>query len=178
MQLNPSVSKNPSRKTQLQTSHALLYGLLDVAKDVSGAVSCVQCQLCQYFWREMAVDGKRKRTRTVEDCHPGSETLQFSFPSTIDDDLIGIIFFNSDEEVPVEHALHGIWLKTKRNVLSRTTMPATISTPPLTDLRSPFSEEKSASLYASTSTLSLVIYALLPHMTILVEKTLKSHVEI
>ncbi|OWY95951.1 hypothetical protein PHMEG_00033905, partial [Phytophthora megakarya] len=61
-----------------------------VAKDVSGAVSCVQCQFqfCQYFGRKMAVDGKRKRAQNCrrykppyrthyyvehnENCHPVS----------------------------------------------------------------------------------------------------------
>ncbi|OWZ14691.1 hypothetical protein PHMEG_00011795 [Phytophthora megakarya] len=39
--------RNPSRKTPFQTPHALQCGLLVVGKDVSGAVSCVQCQFCQ-----------------------------------------------------------------------------------------------------------------------------------
>ncbi|OWZ22316.1 hypothetical protein PHMEG_0003009 [Phytophthora megakarya] len=57
MQLNPSVSKKPPR---VKHSHALQYGLLFVAKDVRGAVLCVQCQFCQYFGREMDVDGKKE----------------------------------------------------------------------------------------------------------------------
>ncbi|OWY93891.1 hypothetical protein PHMEG_00036546, partial [Phytophthora megakarya] len=79
------------------------YELLLVAKDASGAVSCVQCQFCQFFGHEMAVDGKRKRSSIYAFCDPESETLQLSFPLTIVDDLIGNIFFNSDDEdVPVE----------------------------------------------------------------------------
>ncbi|OWZ16387.1 hypothetical protein PHMEG_0009830 [Phytophthora megakarya] len=75
MQLNPGVSKNhPSRKIPFQTSHALQYGLLVVAKDVSGAVSCVQCQFCQYFGREMVVDGKRKRTQNCRRNKPPYRT--------------------------------------------------------------------------------------------------------
>ncbi|OWY94095.1 hypothetical protein PHMEG_00036274, partial [Phytophthora megakarya] len=59
----------PSRKT-LQAVHALQYGLLVVATDVSGAVSYVQCQFCQYFGREMGCRRERKRTQNCRRYKP------------------------------------------------------------------------------------------------------------
>ncbi|OWZ03993.1 hypothetical protein PHMEG_00024184 [Phytophthora megakarya] len=63
---------------------------------------------------------KKAKARSIYAfCDPESETLQFSFPLTIVDDLLRNIFFNSDDEdVPVEHVLWE-FAQTKRNVLRR-----------------------------------------------------------
>ncbi|OWY94635.1 hypothetical protein PHMEG_00035583 [Phytophthora megakarya] len=55
-----------SRKTPFQVPHSLQYGLLVVAKDISGAVSCVQCQFCQYLDPKRLSTGKESGPLTVE----------------------------------------------------------------------------------------------------------------
>ncbi|OWZ00823.1 hypothetical protein PHMEG_00027904, partial [Phytophthora megakarya] len=55
------------RKTLFDAPHSLLYGLLAVAKDISGAVSCVQCQFCQYYKPPYRTHYYVKH---IENCHP------------------------------------------------------------------------------------------------------------
>ncbi|OWY91953.1 hypothetical protein PHMEG_00039232 [Phytophthora megakarya] len=112
-----------------QVSHALQYGLLVVAKDVSGAVSCVQCNCRRYKspyrfnitsitmknchlvkWSEYQGLSRQKQVqKKVKARYMFVRTrirdLQFSFPSIIVDDLIGKVFFNSGDEDVAEAVL-------------------------------------------------------------------------